>query len=1455
MKFINKVLCLIIGIFLLNIGYIYSQTPVKWDNVKHMKLTGEQVIKSSTGSYDNSMVSCQVSKGSQSITHYVEHTITASNAMYGFGLYSGDVPQSVERAEYFFLVKKNGGLNAYAFAPNNTYPRYLSYSVGNTIRIERQGTTIRFKRDNYTMLVMNNVPLTKKFKVMFNLITPDVSVDANMRVNFSCDYIANATDITKNHTTTTIYDGLGEDNCNILSENRTYFDELGRKIQSQSRLKTDDQVWASEVKYDGWGRQVISTLSAPTKDHNIAYQPDFFNNEDATSTTSSPYNWEDDFDKGFDQYINNPNSTNALGGVNNPRVLEQGRVGSLGWYYSSNNTYEVKQATTNYPYSRTEYSLLTGKPRKSAGPGDAHRMGSNHEISAYKMRLSQFHELYSMFGLGAHPYNIALQYNSDDDGNLGLYDYTGTSTPSSYTNALMENKIVKNITIDADGKEAISFIDLDGNILASCLSGQLDGVNVHIQKVSAIIPIKEYRDIHIPEGCSINNATAYFSSGTIAYQVYDLKTDKDLGTTTSLTALAPGFYRIVNTSTSVDIRLDYTLNYHNFTINIYNSNKQSIAIVPPNGIDYNYCDDGGPKALNLWAKSSNVTLSDINVNDLPDHKELTLTKYNKIGKAEWLQTPDAGRTYFAYNRSGKLRFSQNKKQQNSNRFSYTNYDKTGRLIETGIYVRKGNGGYFFSHEVGPFLQVGTSLVTDPVVAENAFNPSCSNCLKERSYITYDTPALVGNRTQKFVRMRVAKTWDDNGNATWYSYNTQGRNEWIAKQIAGISGIKYTDMTYDVSGNLTHVEYQKDEIDQFIHHYSYNEIGDVISSATEDAWGAIQVQTEYDFYQNGSLKSVDLGDGLQEMEYTYTIHGSLKGVNLDQMNLGSSATNKVFSMALDYYQGDYTPAGGSSVYTRLRENTINNPSYRGNIAMARWKTNTNNSSIGNMLGYFAYQYEYNHRNELKSATFGGIAGLMSPKEGLLLDFIGNNNYKVDNIKYDLNGNIEDLRRKGASSLSIDNLKYHYKHPTSNQLDYIQDFNNTSSLALGDIQNGQSAGTYLYSEIGELIEDKADGLLIEYNNSGKVTAVKDNTTNKLKVRYYYDESGTRVKKATYDNGNLMKTTFYVYGAQGLQSMYEQVGSGSVNQTELPIYGGGRIGVAYAGIISNALDYKYELTDHLGNVRAVIRNATPNTSSTTLEVTYYADYYPFGWVMPGRNGGSAYRYAYQGQEKDEETGWEAFELRMYDGRVGRWMTTDPYSEFHSPYLAMANNPISKIDPTGGCTDCPTMLATIPIQPLQVTPVSALPAGSIQSVSLDAWKILNAIEHVDRTDINNDGYGHQINKNAPDIVGDIETMAANGHNWINTNIWTSEGATGGKYNHYTDRWNTDASVNLLLLGDHGSEVVVSGTPEVITTTDRVLLNTETGQVFDLGGTAGVTIDAVKLELSAQHSSTGKTD
>ena len=65
-------------------------------------------------------------------------------------------------------------------------------------------------------------------------------------------------------------------------------------------------------------------------------------------------------------------------------------------------------------------------------------------------------------------------------------------------------------------------------------------------------------------------------------------------------------------------------------------------------------------------------------------------------------------------------------------------------------------------------------------------------------------------------------------------------------------------------------------------------------------------------------------------------------------------------------------------------------------------------------------------------------------------------------------------------------------------------------------------------------------------------------------------------------------------------------------------------------------------------------------TPEVTEETDYYPFGHILSQwkRDSQSNYRFGYQGEfsEEDDETGWNQFELRMYDAIIGRWISIDP-------------------------------------------------------------------------------------------------------------------------------------------------------------------------------------------------------
>jgi RHS repeat-associated protein len=129
-------------------------------------------------------------------------------------------------------------------------------------------------------------------------------------------------------------------------------------------------------------------------------------------------------------------------------------------------------------------------------------------------------------------------------------------------------------------------------------------------------------------------------------------------------------------------------------------------------------------------------------------------------------------------------------------------------------------------------------------------------------------------------------------------------------------------------------------------------------------------------------------------------------------------------------------------------------------------------------------------------------------------------------------------------------------------------------------------------------------------------------------------------------------------------------------------------------------FELPNHLGNVLVTISDRKIAANTTIGQaVTYYKpvvvtanDYYPFGMIMPGRSytgpsaGSGRYRYGFNGKENDSEVKGEgnqvAFEARIYDPRLGRFLSTDPLEEayvFQSTYVFAANNPVTLIDVFG--------------------------------------------------------------------------------------------------------------------------------------------------------------------------------
>jgi len=84
----------------------------------------------------------------------------------------------------------------------------------------------------------------------------------------------------------------------------------------------------------------------------------------------------------------------------------------------------------------------------------------------------------------------------------------------------------------------------------------------------------------------------------------------------------------------------------------------------------------------------------------------------------------------------------------------------------------------------------------------------------------------------------------------------------------------------------------------------------------------------------------------------------------------------------------------------------------------------------------------------------------------------------------------------------------------------------------------------------------------------------------------------------------------------------------------------------------------------------------------------YEPGGFLLPGRNySSSSCNYGFNGKPKDDEiygstgTSYD-FGARLYDPRVGRWLSVDPMAHersWLSPYNFVQNNPINRIDPNG--------------------------------------------------------------------------------------------------------------------------------------------------------------------------------
>ncbi|HAS42422.1 MAG TPA: hypothetical protein DCS93_18230 [Microscillaceae bacterium] len=587
------------------------------------------------------------------------------------------------------------------------------------------------------------------------------------------------------------------------------------------------------------------------------------------------------------------------------------------------------------------------------------------------------------------------------------------------------------------------------------------------------------------------------------------------------------------------------------------------------------------------------------------------------------EVPGAGKVMMVYDRRDRLVLSQDANQRQSDEWSFTKYDELNRPVMTGIHTNAqtraqlqaaldanfGNAGYQ-AHETMDTTAVGkanhlytnqsfpnlaldvhsvtyydnyhwkndttarynfdatgdlNNLVTEPLTLVNTGQVTATKTKILGSDGTYLTTVSYYD-----CRGRVLQTVADNHLKGLDRTMTEYAFDGLVKQ----SVVQH----YNAANNSTHYVTQWSEYDHTGRvKASYQEIQEGGTFAYKDlttakATGSVEQISTLAYNELGQLITKNLGETtnsvnpLQTLDFRYNIRGWM--THLNDANLSTqNQDNDLFGFELKYAQG-------------AQNNYLN-----GNIGQMVWK-----SSLDNVQRQ--YDYTYDGLNRLTSADY-------SDNDTKNYGQNGRPDFDVSNITYDLNGNIQTLKRKGLIDRKLtlerqfgvmDDLTYQYR---GNQLTQVEDDENSATTGVaGDFRNGHVATAsnpdYIYDVNGNMIQDKNKEITtIQYNHLNLPTVIS--FSGSRRIEYTYDAAGIKLKKEVYENEVRVTWTNYVgsfvYEGDNLQFIHTAEGRalapGSI-----------------AGASTSTFLYEYHYKDHLGNLRVAFREGQKQTYQATLE-----------------------------------------------------------------------------------------------------------------------------------------------------------------------------------------------------------------------------------------------------------------
>ncbi|MEM7185027.1 MAG: DUF6443 domain-containing protein [Bacteroidota bacterium] len=660
-------------------------------------------------------------------------------------------------------------------------------------------------------------------------------------------------------------------------------------------------------------------------------------------------------------------------------------------------------------------------------------------------------------------------------------------------------------------------------------------------------------------------------------------------------------------------------------------------------------------------------LSDLQV-AIPNNQQTDLLdklayqyKYDDRNRMTDKKLPGKGWEYIVYDDLDRPILTQDANLRANNQWLFTKYDAFDRVAYTGIYTAGSNksskGNETRTSSLNETQDTSSIQIGDTdVYYSNSVYPT--NNLQVLTVNYYDNHVDYDGLVQPASVFGVVPTDEIQGLPTVTKVRVLDTNDWIttrmeydekARMIYSATRNGYWNSTDEV---LSRLDFLGKPLETQTSHtmdsnatitttdlYTYDHQGRLLTHTQSIDGAAAQLIQNNTYDELGQLTSKKVGGlaandpslsaGLETVSYRYNVRGWLTDIN--------DVNNQTREFSLFNFRINYTNIEGDAGNAE--------PLYNGNIAQTIWKTNNTDT---NKRGY---AYEYDALNRIKGAR---------SRRGTTLTTL--DNFKVWNILYDKNGNIERLYRNGengaGNTVRWDELIYHYD---GNQLLSVDDIGpNNGHKDQGFDDQNTSGDDYAYDVNGNLTLDNNKGITsISYNHLNMPTKIVFDNLDPVQVQngkgilYKYDANGIKLEKKVYNLTNPVEVTEYV-GA------YKYHDGGLIHMTHPE---------GYSYPENGNYRYVYQYRDIWGNERLSYSDLNDSgTIEVNSEILSEKNYYPFGLTHKGYNeniiGLENNFMQYQGQEYSKELTLNTHEwkYRMSDPAIGRFWQIDPLAEEYS-------------------------------------------------------------------------------------------------------------------------------------------------------------------------------------------------